>query len=177
MYKLLSPKFLFVIFSIFVLTGLAAAQDPSQPADVKPPVGVRQQPKRPNLMKLLGLSPDQMEQLRKINQDRKPQMDIAAIRLRMANRALDEVIYADIVDEAQFQAKLKELQMAQANMARLRFTGELQIRQILTPDQLTHFRELRRRFQNAGPKPNGPLAGPRAARPGTPPPPAQNPPK
>ena len=49
-------------------------------------------------------------------------------------------------DEATFQASLKELQLAQAEAAKLRFLNELGVRKILTPDQLARFRELRRKF-------------------------------
>jgi Spy/CpxP family protein refolding chaperone len=103
---------------------------------------------------MLGLTPDQFRQIRKMNQARKPEMDRAAMRLRMANRALDESIYADTVDEAAFQGRLKELQAAQADVARLRFTSELGVRKILTPEQLARFRELRQQF--APPQPDQP---------------------
>jgi Spy/CpxP family protein refolding chaperone len=41
---------------------------------------------------------------------------------------------------------LKEFQAAQTHVARLRFESELAIRKVLTPEQLTRFRELRRAF-------------------------------
>jgi Spy/CpxP family protein refolding chaperone len=135
--------------------GVAAAQDNPPPDGPKPPQGG--QPQRPNLFRVLGLSPDQLQQIRKLNQERKPQMDAATLRLREANRALDEAIYADNLDEALVQIRLKDLQAAQAEVARLRFTGELQIRRILTPDQLTRFRELRKQFQPPLPGPGGPV--------------------
>ena len=78
-------------------------------------------------------------------------------RLHNANRALDEAIYADTVDEAAFQSRLKEVNQAQAEVARLRFTNELAVRKILTADQLARFRDLRRRFapppDHDGPEP------------------------
>jgi Spy/CpxP family protein refolding chaperone len=73
-------------------------------------------------------------------------MDAAARRLREANRSLDEAIYSDDVNEADFQARLKEFQAAQAEIARLRFESELGVRKILSPEQLFRFREIRRRF-------------------------------
>jgi Spy/CpxP family protein refolding chaperone len=155
MNRLLSPRLIFVVLMLVAAFGVAAAQDNPPPDGPKPTQGGK--PQRPNLFRLLGLSPEQLQQVRKLNQERKPQMDAATQRLRDANHALDEAIYADNLDESQFQARLKEQQAAQAEVARLRFTGELQIRRILTADQLTHFRDLRRQFQPPPPPgPNGP---------------------
>ncbi|HEY2847452.1 MAG TPA: hypothetical protein VGI80_06520, partial [Pyrinomonadaceae bacterium] len=64
-------------------------------------------------------------------------------RVREANQALDRAIYADNVDENEVKARLNDLQQAQAEIARIRFTNELAIRRILTPEQLAHFRDLR----------------------------------
>jgi len=161
----LSPKLLFLILmlaafagSIFGQDGPPPQRDVNRPPEMNKPPGDRQmQPKRPNLIRLLGLTPDQAQQLKKLNQDRKPQMDEAMQRLRNANRALDEAIYADTVDEAAFQSRLKEVNQAQAEVARLRFTNELAVRKILTADQLARFRDLRRRFapppDHDGPEP------------------------
>jgi Spy/CpxP family protein refolding chaperone len=153
MNKLLSPKFALLLFFALASFGAASAQNAPPPDGAKPP---GPQVKRPNLIQLLGLSPEQAQQVRKINQSRKPLMEAATMRLREANRAMDVAIYADTVDESAFQARLKELQAAQAEVARLRFTSELQIRQILTPDQLARFRDLRKQFQSSMPDPNGP---------------------
>ena len=94
-----------------------------------------------------------------MNQARKPLMDAAMVRVRNANRALDEAIYADNLDEAAFQANLKEVQLAQADAAKLRYLNELGLRKILTPEQLARFRELRQRFappnDRQGPPPDG----------------------
>ena len=114
--------------------------------------GPGRQMKRPNLLMTLGLSPEQLQQIKKMNQQRKPLLDAAMVRVRNANRALDEAIYADNFDEATFQASLKELQLAQADMAKLRFQNELGIRKILTPDQLARFRQLRQQY---APPPEG----------------------
>jgi Spy/CpxP family protein refolding chaperone len=59
---------------------------------------------------------------------------------------LDQAIYADAINESEIEARFKELQTAQADIARLRATGELEVRKILTAEQLVKFRDLRRRF-------------------------------
>ena len=60
---------------------------------------------------------------------------------------LDQAIYAEKVDEATVQIRLREFQDAQAEVARIRANTEFSIRKVLTPDQLLRFRELRQRFE------------------------------
>lgn len=104
---------------------------------------------RPNLLAELGLTREQVQQIRRMNQERRPAMMRAQHRLRESNRALDMAIYADSVSDADFQASLNEFRSAQSELARLRFEGELAVRKILNPDQLVRFRELRRKFAEA----------------------------
>jgi Spy/CpxP family protein refolding chaperone len=148
MNKMLSPKLILLTTFVFVGCMSAFGQDNPPPDNARPPFGQDEgaKPKRPDLLRTLGLSPEQMQQIRKMNQQRKPLMDAAMVRLRNANRALDEAIYADNFDEATFQASLKELQLAQADAAKLRYMNELGVRKILTPEQLGRFRDLRQQF-------------------------------
>lgn len=113
-----------------------------------PPAGqvIDAQPQRPNLLRELGLSQDQVRQIRMMNAERKPLMEAAQRRLREANRDLDIAIYSDTVDDGLVGERLKQFQAAQAEVSKLRFQSELELRRLLTPDQLTKFRELRRRF-------------------------------
>ena len=64
-----------------------------------------------------------------------------------ARRALDEAIYADSLDEARVEHRMRQLSEAQAELLRLRASTELKIRGVLTPAQLQTFRELRRQAQ------------------------------
>jgi len=109
---------------------------------------VNQQPQI-NMLRQLGLGRDQIQRLQRINRERKPLMDAAQEKLRNANRSLDEAIYADEVSDTDVQAKLKEVQIAQADVFRIRFMNELAIRRLLTPEQLVRFRNMRQRFENA----------------------------
>ena len=104
---------------------------------------------RPNLLSELGLTREQVQQIRRINQERRPVMMRAQHRMREANRALDVAIYADTVSDADFQTSLAEFRSAQSELARLRFESELAVRKILTPEQLVRFRDLRQRFAEA----------------------------
>ncbi|MBP7415352.1 MAG: hypothetical protein KA831_01775 [Pyrinomonadaceae bacterium] len=132
---------------IFVSAGFAQDTKPVEPQDGQNQ-GANQQPDiRTNALRQLGLSREQVQQIRRMNMERKPLMDEAQNRLRMANRSLDDAIYADQVNDADVQARLKELQLAQADVARIRFMNELSVRKILTPEQLVRFREIRQRFE------------------------------
>ncbi len=146
MRRTLYPRQIIFALLICALPIIAAAQNPppaeagqearfAQPADV-----------RPNLRMELGLTPEQMQALRRINAERKPSEMSARRRFQDANRALNMAIYSDTVDQAEFQTRLSEFQAAQAELARIKFTNELAVRRLLTPDQLVKFRDLRRRF-------------------------------
>jgi periplasmic protein CpxP/Spy len=148
-----------LISSLFLFANFASAQD-GPPEMGGPPNG---RGGRPNLMAELNLSADQIQQLKDLNRGRRPRIQDAQLRLREANRALDMAIYADAVNDIEVQTRLREFQAAQAEMARLRFENELAVRKVLTPEQLTKFRELRRRFEeqtrkfrrNGQPRPRG----------------------
>lgn len=140
----------FVAAVVFV--SISAAQD-GKPADAQPdqqrPAVNQQQDIRANVLRQLGLSREQIQQIRRMNAERKPQMEEANKRFRESNRALDEAIYADNVVETDVQARLRDVQLAQAEVMRLRFMNELAVRRMLTPEQLIRFRELRQRFERA----------------------------
>jgi Spy/CpxP family protein refolding chaperone len=142
-------------FTLFLISfaGLLMVSLPANGQDGPPPgnpenVG-RQDDRRPDLLAELGLSGEQVQQIRRMNQERRPAMMEARRRMGEASRKLDMAIYGDAVSDAEFQTCLKEFQSAQAELARLRFESELSVRKVLTPDQLVRFREIRRRFAEA----------------------------
>lgn len=140
-----------LVLSAFVFSAVGLAQD-VKPPDGQPPEAQRPGANQPmdvrgNVLRQLDLSREQIQQIRRVNMERKPVMDEAQKRFREANRALDEAIYADQVNDSDVQTRLKEVQTAQAEVAKIRFTSELAIRRILTPEQLVRFRDLRARFE------------------------------
>ena len=141
---------LFLLFFLAMLlfggSVTSFAQDAQRPDPETAPPARPDAEQRPNLLAELGLTPDQIRQIRQINQERRPQMMEAQLRMRAANRDLDMAIYADVVNDDDVQTRLKEFHAAQSEVARLRFTSELAVRKVLTPDQLIRFRDLRRRF-------------------------------
>ncbi|MGD9628057.1 MAG: Spy/CpxP family protein refolding chaperone [Pyrinomonadaceae bacterium] len=138
----LSPTFLAFFMLLLPFASSLHGQDGPPPRDG---AEFAERNERPNLLQALGLSQEQVRQIRLMNRDRKPAMEAAQMRLREANRALDMAIYGDELDEANVQAKLLEFQAAQAEVARIRFRSELSLRKILTPEQLLKFRALRAR--------------------------------
>ena len=136
-----------LIFAGLLLTcafSTVKAQD-EPPIDApKPQVDAQQ--RRPNLLQELGLTKEQRQQIRRLNAKNQPMMREAQMRLREANRNLDQAIYADNVDETEIQVRMKEAQLAQAEVVKIRTLTELAVRKILTPEQLAKFREVRRQF-------------------------------
>ena len=133
---------------IFVFLSLPTkAQDEMSSNDA--PVQNNNQKPRPNLLAELGLSRDQIQQIRRINQESRLKRQEAQQRVREAQKFLDEAIYADSADEAELQIRLKNLQLAQAEIIKLRILTEFAVRKILTPEQLVKFREVRQSFMRA----------------------------
>jgi Spy/CpxP family protein refolding chaperone len=145
-------KLFFIIFTISVFTFAAFAQVEQTNQTDQP-----DQPKRPNLLKELGLSLEQVKAIRTINQEQKPKMETAQRTFRQARKALDDAVYAEEFVETDVQAKNKVVQLAQAEITKVKTETEVAIRKVLTPEQLIKFRELRiRLIQSNAPK-NRPL--------------------
>jgi Spy/CpxP family protein refolding chaperone len=141
--KLLSPVLTIFVWAI-VLSASAFGQDGPPPMD-----GQRPPNERPDILAQLGLSPEQVQQFRKLNLVHRPLMNEAQQRVREATKDLDMAIYADVVNDDAVREKLKAFQAAHAEVNRLRFANELAIRKILTLEQLQRFREFRRRMADA----------------------------
>ena len=139
--KINNLKLFFLFGMIIVLFSV-----PSKAQEQMPPAQENIQKPRPNLLAELDLSPDQIRQIRRINQENRIKRQEAQQRVRAAQKSLDEAIYADAVDETELQARLKNLQSAQAEIIKLRALTEFAIRKILTPEQLVRFREIRQTF-------------------------------
>jgi Spy/CpxP family protein refolding chaperone len=105
-------------------------------------------PVRPKLLEELGLTKDQMQQLRRINKQQQPLLKEAQKNLAIAQKTLDEAVYADILDENDIRNKLKEVQKAQSEVLKNRLFIEFYIRKILNAEQLVKFRELRQKMKD-----------------------------
>jgi Spy/CpxP family protein refolding chaperone len=128
-----------ILIIAFILLSFATI-DAQRLQDNKPPKeGFRPQ----QLLRELNLSREQIQQIRRIHEERRQQMQAAQTRLRDANRNLDNAIYADNVNEEEIQNRLKEAQLAQAEVIKIRNLTELAVRKVLTQEQLVKFRTLR----------------------------------
>ena len=127
--------------------GVTAFGQDSKQTETPPPEVQKPKDMRTVVLGQLGLSRDQIQMIRRLNVERKPLMEAAQTRLREANRLLDEAIYSDKANETDVQARLKEAQLAQAEVAKIRFMNEFGVRRILTPEQLVRFRDLRQKFE------------------------------
>lgn len=131
-----------ILVGVMIMLSFAATYAQQNLQQKPPKDGFRPQ----EILRELGLSKEQMQQIRRINGERKQQMDDAQMRFREANRNLDMAIYADNVKEDEIQTRLKEVQLAQAEIIKIRSLTELAVRRVLTPEQLSKFRELREQF-------------------------------
>lgn len=125
--------FAVLLFASFTFAGAQNLQDAPKDEKMRPM----------ELFKRLGLSQEQVQQIRRINQEKQPLMREAQKRFREANRALDLAIYADTVDENEIQTRLKEAQTAHDEMIKIRSSIELAVRKVLTAEQLAKFRQFR----------------------------------
>lgn len=125
-----------------VMGGRRASSPPPVRQEAEPPAR-REAHNAGGLLRVLNLSPDQRAQLRALREGNKEAAPTAKRRLRQAYRALNEAIHADNVDEREIEARVQEVGMAHVEVERLRAQVELQIRRVLTPDQLSVLRRMR----------------------------------
>jgi periplasmic protein CpxP/Spy len=137
---------LFLVLFAIIAAGAGGSFGQNGPPPGDGPGDERPDGRRPNVLAELGLSREQMQQIGRMNQERRPAIRDARQRMGDAARDLDIAIYSDAVNDADVKARLKEFQAAEAELSRLRFESELAVRKILTPEQLIKFRDLRRQF-------------------------------
>ncbi len=148
-----NPIFLTSLLIAFLLTlgSAGAAQDnpPPPEGDRQPPPQGGGGPPRPEdergeILRQLNLTQDQFRSIRKLLGENQPKVRDAQREFRDSQEALDDAIYADTVDEVLVQSLTKRSADAQATLMKLRTINEFAIRRVLTPEQVTKFRELRK---------------------------------
>jgi len=101
----------------------------------------------PNLQTELGLTPDQIQKWRALNQDLGPQERAGAQKVRQAKRALADAMESPNPNEEVIKQRAKELADAQSAMTQLQALRQARVLQMLTPEQRIKLREIRQRDQ------------------------------
>ena len=131
----------FIFLIILTLTTFALAQGRSYTK-----TGSRPDKQRIRIFRELGLSKQQIQQIREINKETRPHKKAANLAFRQARKELDQAIYADEVNEDDVKTRLRSMTEAHAVVTRINAMHELRVRGILTQTQLIRFREFRRKF-------------------------------
>jgi len=152
MNKSMLRRSLILTFAAIAFACQLAMQARAQTPDMANPSALKQgqaqngQLQMPNLAEL-NLTPDQIQRIRAINADLKDQRQVAAQRLRQAQRALADAMESPNQNESLIDQRSREVADAQAANIRLRALSEFRILQVLTPEQRVKLREMRMRNQ------------------------------
>lgn len=114
-----------------------------------PPNANRDNGKPVNLFRALNLSPEQQAQIETIRKQNREARIAAAQRVRRALRELDEAIYADALNESLIEERQRELAAAQAESVHVETLGQLNVRRLLSSEQLATLRSLRQQARAA----------------------------
>ena len=132
---------------VLILAGTIAGAQTPQPQNSPETVQAQQQQNaQANAaanLRMLNLTPDQIQRIRDINLELKDQRQTAAMKLRQAQRALAEAVESPTPDEAVIAQRSREVAEAQSNTIRLRSVTEARVLQVLTPEQRTRLKEIR----------------------------------
>ena len=96
-----------------------------------------------DLPRLLNLTPEQVEKIKTILAQDKDEWRAARQRLTQSQRALDQAMYQDNAEQSVIEARSHDLTEAQATLGRMRALRELNIRRVLTPEQIERLRVIR----------------------------------
>ena len=125
----------FALLLLITLTALAQDPQGNQPP---PPGGGG-----PDLLEQLRLTPEQRQRIRMIQRDTKDERAAIGLRLREANRALEDALDAETIDDNVIEQRMQAVSVAQAAQLRLRIQTEVKIKRVLNPEQLAFWRDLR----------------------------------
>ncbi len=92
----------------------------------------------------LNLTAEQREQIRTIRQQNQKERAAINERVRETNQALEVVLESDSPEEAVVEQRMREASSAQAEAMRMRILTEVRIRRVLTLEQRSLLRSLRR---------------------------------
>lgn len=123
---------------LLIATNAAYGQTPQDSQRDNPQPGAG-----PDLLGQLRLTPDQLQRIRQIQRDTKDERAAIGLRLRESNRALEDALDAQVLDESLIEQRLQAVASAQNAQLRMRIQTEVRIRRVLNPDQLATWHDLR----------------------------------
>jgi Spy/CpxP family protein refolding chaperone len=165
MEKVLAAPFLFAIVLATTSVDLSAQVRRNNPVPpvrgVNRPLGIpqlgRNRPMGPNqvkkqqlqqrLMQAIGLSSDQRMRMQEIRRSHVDELAAAGRRLRQSRQALDQAIMSEPYSEPDVRRATEALAAAQADKIRIDATVRVQVRGVLTPDQVQRFHQLQREMR------------------------------
>lgn len=134
---------------IFILAGMLVsvqAQTATQPPPTQEPTQT-QTTQAPNLQAELGLTPDQIQKWRALNQELRPQEIAGNMKVREAKRALADAMEAPTPNEDLIKQRAKELADAQSTMTQLQALRQARVLQILSPEQRVKLRDIQKKIR------------------------------
>lgn len=114
------------------------------PAPEQRPVATQQRNFSGDPVRHLNLTPEQREQIRTIREQSRSERTAINQRVRETNKALEDALDSDAPDQSVIEQRIQEVSLAQAAAMRIRIMTEVKIRQVLTAQQRTMLREMRR---------------------------------
>jgi len=134
---------------IFILAGTlisVQAQTATQQPPTQDPTQM-QTTQAPNLQAELGLTPDQIQKWRALNQELRPQEVAGNMKVREAKRALADAMEAPTPNEDLIKQRAKELADAQSTMTQLQALRQARVLQILSPEQRVKLRDIQKKIR------------------------------
>lgn len=99
------------------------------------------------VMQAIGLTPDQHLRIRDIHLSHEDERIALGRRIRQARQALDRAVMNERFDEAAVRRATEDLAAAQSDKIRLESRLRSEVRNVLTPDQVTRFHQFERDFR------------------------------
>ena len=137
----LNVKSLATAISLVILAALPLCAQTPPP---EPPGAMQGRNMGGDPIRELNLTAEQREQIRMIREQSRGERATINQRVRETNRALEEALDSDNPDQSVLEQRIQEVSAAQAEAMRMRIKTEVKIRQVLTTEQRTMLKDMRR---------------------------------
>ncbi|HKV40005.1 MAG TPA: periplasmic heavy metal sensor [Blastocatellia bacterium] len=99
---------------------------------------------RQRIARDIGVTPEQDQRFRMINQTHDDEIVATGRRVRQANQALDRAMMSEQYNESEVEKRIDEFADARREQARLNARLRFEVRKVLTPEQIRKFNEIQR---------------------------------